>query len=185
MIFFIIRSSLLENYQDSILFKLWGVSFIPWIYMFLVGVFFQKNFSLFHKLLSNKALYLIPIYLLISFLTVNFSGLGTGNEINPLLFILLANVIFSIAYSFPALSKKILKGNDISYGVYIYHIPIVNLFMYYGFMSSFYDAMLVIIFTILMAIMSWLLIEKKCIQFKKHPLMSKLLFESNSNKQGN
>jgi len=71
MSFHIAHYSLIEDYDDNFLFKLWGVSFLPWIYMFLVGVFFQKNFAFFHRLLSGKILYLIPLYILVSYLSVH------------------------------------------------------------------------------------------------------------------
>ena len=45
-----------------------------------------------------------------------------GNGINPILFIPLAVLTFSFAYSFPMLSQKLLQRNDISYGIYIYHV---------------------------------------------------------------
>ncbi len=170
MLFHSVRYTLIDDYSNSLLFKLWGVSFIPWIYMFLVGVFFQKNFFILHRLLSKKILYILPLYLVISYFSVEYFGWKMGNGINPILYVFLAIVVFSFAYSFPSFSKSLLKGNDISYGVYIYHIPIINILIYYGYMSNIYYVFLTIAATIIMAIFSWIVIEKRSIKFKKHPL---------------
>ena len=159
-----------EEFHNNIIFKIWGVSFLPWIYMFLVGTLFQRNYSTLSRLLSGKVLYLLPVYLIFAYISVNYFGWTMGNGINPVLFVLLASLLFSFAYSCPALSNNILKGNDISYGVYIYHIPVVNLLMYYGYVSNISYVFMAITITILLAIIFWLLIEKNSMKFKKHPL---------------
>lgn len=172
MVFHIARYHFIKEYKENLLFKLWGVSFFPWIYMFLVGVLFQKNFSTLYRLLSGKVLYVLPVYLVCSYFLVHYFGweIGIGNGINPVLFFLLAILIFSFAYSYSALSSNIFKGNDISYGVYIYHIPVVNLLIYYGYITNASYVFVAIVVITLIAIASWLLIEKPSMKLKKHPL---------------
>jgi len=170
MAFHIFYFSLMDTHSDKFIFKLFGVTFIPWIYMFLVGVFFQKNFSAFHRFLSEKVLYALPVYLGITYFSVRYLGWETGNGIHPVLYLLLATSVFSFAYSFPTLSKNSLRGNDISYGVYIYHVPIINIFLYYGYVSHVSYFILAMIGTILMAALSWFFVEKRFMKFKKHPL---------------
>ena len=170
MLFHVSQYTLLHKYDENLLFKLFSVSFIPWIWMFLVGIFFQKNFSILHKILSGKVFYILPLYLAISFYSTTYFGWGMGNGINPILFIALAVLIFSFAYSFPMLSQNILKRNDISYGVYIYHMPVVNILMYYGYTSNVLHVAVAIIITILLAGLSWVIFEKNSIKLKKHPL---------------
>lgn len=112
-------------HADHILFKLVGVSFIPWFYMFLCGVFVQRNFDYFHGFFKNKFLIFFPIYLITAYLLSKL-GWGFGNSVHPIIFFLLLSVIFSAAYSHTSKSKQLLKGVDASYGIYIYHMPIVN-----------------------------------------------------------
>jgi len=138
--------------------------------MFLVGVFFQKNFITLHKALSGKVFYLFLFYLSASYFSVEYIGWSLGNGINPILYLFLAVLIFSFAYSFPKLSQKIFKGNDISYGVYIYHAPILNVLMYYGYTAKTLYAIVAIITLLLFAVVSWFCIEKNCLKLKKHPL---------------
>lgn len=158
------------HYDSSLIVKLLQVSFIPWIYMFLVGVFFQQNFLILHRMLSGKGLYVTIFYLAVSYISVNYIGLGVGNEINPILYLLLCVLIFSLAYSIPTFSKNILRGNDISYGVYIYHIPIINLLIYYGYVANMFYVVLTLLIAIFLAIFSWLVIEKNSMKFKKYSL---------------
>ena len=157
--------SLGEIYREYFLYKLWGVSFAPWLYMFLIGVFFQHNFDYFYKLLRGKSLLLIFIYLI----TYNF-GFSTGNEMHPLLFIVLSFLIFSFAYTIPKLSNSILHKNDISYGVYIYHIPIINLLIYYNYVGSANYFYLMICLVVVISITSWLIIERPILGLKKSAL---------------
>ncbi len=150
-----------HEYYENILFKLFGVSFIPWIWMFLIGILFQKNFITLHKILSGKVLYILPLYLTISFYSTTYFGWSMGNGINPILYIILAILVFSCAYSLPMLSQNLLKKNDISYGVYIYHIPVVNILIHYGYTTKISYVVVAIIVTILLAGLSWVIFEKK------------------------
>ena len=170
MLFHVGKYSFNQEYDENLLFKLFGVSFIPWIWMFLVGVLFQKNFVTLHKFLSGKALFILPLYLMISYYSTTYFGWSMGNGINPILYLFLASFVFSFAYSFPMLSQNLLKRNDISYGVYIYHIPVVNVLIYYGYTTKVVYVVAAIIATILLAGLSWFVFEKNSMKLKKHPL---------------
>ncbi len=163
MIIHFVYYSYKAEYSEVFIYKLLGVSFIPWFYMFLVGVLFQKYFSFVYKLLYGKILLLTTIYLLIMYIT----GWPTGNGINPILFLFLTTVIFSFSYTYPTFGNRILNGNDISYGVYIYHMILVNLFIYYGLISDKSYVAVIIILTIMIAIVSWLFVEKPSIKLKR------------------
>ncbi len=152
-----------SDYSEVFLYKLLGVTFIPWVYMFLVGILFQKHFTYIYKLLEGKILLLTGIYLFVIYI----SGWKLGNGINPFLFILLTTVVFSFSYTNPELGKKILKGNDISYGIYIYHMILVNLFIYYGLVSNISYVLVIILFTLIIAITSWFFIEKPSLKLKR------------------
>jgi peptidoglycan/LPS O-acetylase OafA/YrhL len=157
-----------KTHADEFFLKLVGVSFLPWFYMFLVGVFFQKNFDTMFRLLSSRFSLVLILYVLVGYLSVKFLGFSLGNRINPILYVLLAMLIFSLAFSFPMMSHKILRRNDISYGVYIYHIPVINIFIFYGLLSSFISLISVLVITVILAVLSWKFIEKPSLKFKRH-----------------
>jgi peptidoglycan/LPS O-acetylase OafA/YrhL len=166
LVLHLIHKKLTLTYTDEFSLKLLGVSFIPWVYMFFLGVIFQINFEKIHKLTEGKCLYLLVLYLVLSGCFSGYYGWDMGNSINPLLYLLLALSVFSLSYSLPSSSKKILGGNDISYGVYIYHIPIINIFLYYGFVAEIQYLILAIIGTLLLAMISWRLVEKPVLNTK-------------------
>lgn len=170
LIFNVLYYKLKGSYAENIFLKLYGVSFLPWFYMFLVGVYFQKNFEWIHRLLSGNFLVILMFYLFVVYISVSYLNFRLGNGIHPVLYVLLAMLTFSFAYSFSFLSNKILQRNDISYGVYIYHIPVINLFIYFGFVSNTISVIFALLATFILATMSWFLVEKPSLKLKKHPL---------------
>lgn len=154
------------NENSSIAEKLMMVSFAPWFYMFMVGAYISINRNLQTKILAISPLIYLGLYVVTYFFALEYN-LGTGNNINFISFILLCLLMFRLAYTNPSLSDQVLGGNDISYGIYIYHMPIVNLWLFckiQGTPISFVSAMLC---TICMAFISWYLIEKPALKLKK------------------
>lgn len=78
--------------------------------------------------------------------------------------IALAVVVFYVASRFKFLNN-FGKYGDFSYGIYIYHYPVVQLVIYYGWFDKGYSPLLVAIFilltSIVLGILSWFLIEKR------------------------
>lgn len=157
------------QYHGEVIYKLLRVSFLPWFYMFLVGIFVQKNFDFFYKHLAGKFYIVFPVYCLIGYLAVMLE-VPLGNNLNPLVFLFLVITVFSFAYSFVTLGKKLLQGNDISYGAYIYHMPVINFLIYSGYKGDLSYALYAISISIVLAVISWTLIEKPSMRLKKHPL---------------
>ncbi len=157
---------------EAFLVRLGYVTFIPWVFMFLLGILAQKNFELLYPLVRGRVIPIALAYGLIAFLSVEFLGWTTGNSITALLFPLLALTVLAAAFSEPTLARKVLRGNDVSYGVYIFHMPIINLLLYYGFGSRVGDVVLVLAITLAAAICSWFFIERVAIRKKRHPLVA-------------
>ena len=151
--------------------RAYGVSFVPWVYMFLIGTWAQRNFEWAIKLVKGRVLLLLVGYACMSFLMVDLLGLSLpGQRMDPLSYLVLAMLTLSVAYSAPTLANRILRRNDISYGVYIYHMPVVNLFIYVGFVGTFGYQILVFLITIVLATLSWLFIERPAMKLKRHAL---------------
>ena len=174
VLFFILNRlyAVLPDMADkSLLTKLIGVSFVPWFYIFLLGVLVQKNFELFHTYVAGKFHLVFPVYLFSAYM---LSGIGSafGNNSNPVVAVLLVLTVFSFAYSTPTLSTKVLRGNDMSYGIYIYHMPVVNLLLYSGLYRKTEYGFVALTACILLAAISWLMIEKPALRLKRHPLFT-------------
>ncbi len=146
---------------SSLAYKLVRYSFIPHFYVFLIGVIFQRLQLYKSRFIYNKGLYWFVGYVALNLLLVN--------HINPIVFtfsytILLAFCLLSLAYTLPGLSKKLLRTNDISYGIYIYHGLILTVIVQEKWSVP---VIVVIVLSYIMGYLSWISIEKPFIQRKR------------------
>jgi peptidoglycan/LPS O-acetylase OafA/YrhL len=158
------------RYESALWFKLVGVSFAPWFYMFLVGVFAQRNCSRLLPWLGGRWAPALAVYCLLAGLGSTLLRLNLGNTIGLPLFLALAALTFAAAFTHPQLADRLLRRNDISYGVYIYHMPVVNLLIALGLAGSAVGFPAALGLTLICAGLSWLLVEKPAMRWKRHPL---------------
>jgi peptidoglycan/LPS O-acetylase OafA/YrhL len=76
-----------------------------------------------------------------------------------------------MAYTFPGIGHKLLRGTDVSYGVYIYHGLLLNIMVALGHTGDNSHLYFVIGLTFLMAFLSWKLVEKPFINWKKETIV--------------
>lgn len=74
--------------------------------------------------------------------------------------------VLSMAYTKPKLSQNLLKSNDVSYGIYIYHSAYLHLFKILITGSALAAICLTLVSTLITAICSWLYVEKPALKFK-------------------
>jgi peptidoglycan/LPS O-acetylase OafA/YrhL len=165
-----IYMSAAPHYRSLMLFELVGVTFIPWVYMFLFGVFFQRNYEVLNRVVRGKFMPLLVAYCLVCWLASSGLGWVFGNSVHPVLFVILAFLILAAAFSNPNLSDRILRRNDISYGVYIYHMPVVNFLLAIGVAESRFRFPLALAITVVLASASWFCVERPALGLKRHPL---------------
>ena len=159
------------EYADTVSWKLFNVSFLPWFYMFLVGVLAQRNLDRLLPLAQR-----VPTtWLLLSYvgyaLAAGAAGLQLGNTIALPVFLPLAFLVIRAAFSGLREVSERLHKNDVSYGVYIYHMPFVNQLLFYE-RSGVGVLVGAIAASLAAATLSWFLVEKPCLRFKKHPMHS-------------
>ena len=154
------------NDGSNVYYKLFSVSFMPWLYMFMLGSLAYKYPYIASAVKRVHFLGVLGIFLASYFLTRDF---GWGNSINPISYLLMAMVTLKSAYTLPSLSDKFLKNNDISYGVYIFHMPIINYLLYQN-ITGFVGVLLAILLTFFIATLSWFMFEKKILSLKKYTL---------------
>lgn len=160
------------NARTEIVGKLIYVSFMPWIAMFLLGAYASTSEGLRNAILRINVLWLIGAYLTAYELSRRF-GLGVGNGINMVTFALLAALTLKCAYSRPDAASRILQRNDISYGVYIYHMPVVNFFFEKGLLlNSLFGVILALAATITLGTLSWIMVERPALRLKQATLRS-------------
>lgn len=168
--------SILFNYwisgleKENILYKLGSVSIFYYLFYFLFGVVFYMYWEKISKFFENKlvwwlAVYLAGYYFIGNQLNINFYKIDQFEKV--IFFALLSCVILSFAFSYTNLSNKILRGNDLSYGIYIYHMVIGDFFYQYHTIDKNSSKIWVFVLTMIAAYLSWIFVEKKVIKLKK------------------
>ncbi|HXO65194.1 MAG TPA: acyltransferase [Steroidobacteraceae bacterium] len=157
------------QHAGELWYKLTGVTFVPWFYMFLTGVLAQRNFQFVHKWLAGRLAPAVIVYCAVAWPWSVYVR-TFGNDLSPLFFAGLALIAFAAAFSRPGLSDWLLRRNDISYGVYLYHMPVVNLLLVLGFGGTLTGFALAMGATLLLALLSWIAVEKPALRLKRHAL---------------
>ena len=150
--------------QSGIATKILRASFLPYVYMFLFGIFLQRVKAQKFNFIAGKGWLWLPVFLILIKL-VPVTALT-----HVIAMLLLGVTVISLAYTRPDFGKKLLKGNDISYGVYIYHGIIINILIEEYKVYHIYDLFVVMVATIIIATLSWNFIEKPILRRKKQTL---------------
>lgn len=146
--------------------KIIRYTFIPHFYLFLVGVIFQRLRIYRYNFIYGKALYWIIGYVLFTmFLYDRFPRV----YFDMMQYLLLAFTMLSMAYTLPGLAGKLLRKNDISYGIYIYHGVLLTIIVQLKLVAH-VNLPTVLGVSALMGIISWMFIEKPFIRQKEQTI---------------
>ena len=150
------------------LFKLLHMTLIPHLWMFLLGIFIHRKFAALESWIEGKVIY----YLLAFVIFTGLQGAFIDGRSVPFYLaylpsrILLAFATLAGAYSFRPLSQWLLRGTDISYGIYIYHSVVINVMVQLGLMTSMRSVAAVYAISIVAALLSWHCVEKPALACK-------------------
>lgn len=159
------------EYADEVWWKLYRVSFAPWFYMFLFGVIVQRNFDTFVKLVFKLPVATSFIAYFAFALFLHSYGIPFDNSIPPYVYFPLAIMIFHLSYHLVDFSRRAIRGTDLSYGVYIWHMPLVNQLMYYRQGNeSVWEVIAVLMITTIVAWTSWHFLERNALKLKNYTL---------------
>ena len=155
--------------RSALSMKLLQVSFVPWVYMFMVGfvaAFFDRVAD------SVKRIpfwILVPPFLLSMFVVGTYEA-NASNRINPLSFAILSAVLLRLSTTrLPVLrsAQRFVANSDFSYGVYLYHMPVINMLIFLGWTSSGIGGGLAFTATMVAAALSWYLVERPSLRYKR------------------
>ncbi len=159
---YVLRSApLSEDVVEPLKEKLLRYSFIPHFYMFLTGVLLQRLNSHRSRWIAGKGPLWVAAYLAAYF------SLPHSAIIDVLSLQILAVATVSLAYTAPRLSESLFRGNDISYGVYIYHGLILNVFVQTGLREKWLYVLPVVGLTLAAASLSWRFVERPFLRQKQ------------------
>jgi peptidoglycan/LPS O-acetylase OafA/YrhL len=149
--------------------KLLQSTIAPYLFLFIIGMWFYVYHNKVLKYIENK-FPLWVILFIVFHLSISFFDLNMNFFIYIMKWLIFSFMLFSFAFSYRSLSQKLLKGNDYTYGIYIYHMLVINVFVHLGFIGDIKYLVLVFLFTIILSLLSWYIIEKPLLKLKKHSL---------------
>lgn len=134
-----------------------------WGWMFLLGTLVYKN----RVYIMNYFTYLyigFPALILIIYFhpdsSIFFSS--SGNKLGLLYYFAFCALILIFAFRTPFINLK----HDLSYGIYVWHMVVINLLITMGIRNF----SVMVLLTILSSIISWLLVERPMLKKKKYSL---------------
>jgi peptidoglycan/LPS O-acetylase OafA/YrhL len=142
----------------------------PYLWMFLVGVSIQRNWSTVRGWLFGRA-HLWGLGYLMLCAAARLLHVDTGgNNMSPVYLLPLAGLIVSLAMSAPQLSDSILRHHDVSYGLYLYHMLMIDLLLGLAAPSGWAPFAAAILVSFGLAVLSWTLIERPYLRGKRGAL---------------
>lgn len=145
-------------------------SFVTWLWMFLLGALAQSAFRRLRPLVADQSLAWGGLALAVGALSLVFDLPPwlhlPGNQIGLLNALTLGAACLSFAYSWPGLAARCLRGHDLSYGIYLFHMPIANALIATGIVGLL-GAAITCAGTLVMAFLSWTCVERRALKHKK------------------
>jgi peptidoglycan/LPS O-acetylase OafA/YrhL len=117
----------------TVIIKLLQVSIFPHLFNFLLGGMIYVLWDKIQNHIEGKGM--IWLVILLGYILLFGYGLQWvrisyyPNFFGFIYTTLLSITVISLAFTRKYLAHKILRGNDISYGLYIFHMPVVNFFL--------------------------------------------------------
>ena len=147
-----------------------GETLVPYLWMFLVGVSIQRNWSTVRGWLFGRAHWWGLGYLMLC-AAARWLHVDTGgNYLSPVYLLPLAGLIVSLAMSAPQLSDRILRHHDVSYGLYLYHMLVIDLLVGLAAPPGWASLAAATIVSFGLAALSWTFIERRYLRDKRGAL---------------
>lgn len=155
---------------DAALTKLLSVNVLTDLWEFLLGAACSIYWDRVKRFFEGRFLWWLAVYLAAALamkLHFGVDGLNThtNTPLMPLMTALMAGVVVSFAFTW-CRAASVLQGNDFSYGIYLYHLPIVITAERLGMAG--HGAMWFVVFagTIACAALSWYCVERPALRLK-------------------
>lgn len=155
-----------DSHANELWFKLIMCSMLPHFWLFLLGVLAQRKLEAIKKYFSGKLLFWLCVHILVCAAAPRLGFVAVSNIPGIPVSISLACVTLAAAFTMSTLSDRLLKNNDISYGVYIYHVLVINALLAVGISAGWYAVWITFLLTLLLATASWKLVELPTIKLK-------------------
>ena len=162
-----VRSTRQENMA---LYSVLDDDVFPYLFYFLAGVLSYLYFDKLKRFYIGKGMYWLALYLAYILVIGVYMDLYDQeyflNGYGLTGFLILSQTVISFAFTRPNLSHDLLRGNDISYGMYLYHLIIIGIFFKNGHYANNWAFLPIVSLTVAAAYFSWIFVEKPALSLK-------------------
>ncbi len=155
---------------EAALTKLLSINPLTDLWEFLIGAFCSIYWDRLRPFFEGKVLWWLAAYLgaavlMKMYFDVDSLNTHTNTPLMPLVTLLMAGVVMSFAFSWRN-AASILRDQDFSYGIYLYHLPIIVTLQLLGFAGQGTMWFVVLGGTLICAALSRFLVELPALRLK-------------------
>ncbi len=168
----LLRWLIFLRFHDGLATKVVDVTLAPYMLWFVLGILVGQNW----KRLSHSWVWFVTsvvVYFAIRWIWFDYRE--TAGPVYDVAFGLpLAYMVFWIGFNGWKKFNLLTRPGDVSYGIYIWHMIVVNSLLYFGAGSNLqgYSKLAMVLLTIavtyLIGLASWLLVEKRALRMKPY-----------------
>lgn len=148
-------------YHNKSVYDFMALTPIVWGWMFAFGILAVKHFNLVHRWIKYFPFVIVPLTVMIAIGDGPFFA-SASNRLGILYFSCYVGLILWFAFATPFVRLKF----DLSYGSYVWHMPVINMLL----VLSIPSVPLAFALTFVIASLSWFLIEKPALKLKRKSL---------------
>ncbi|MBS0151196.1 MAG: acyltransferase [Nitrospira sp.] len=148
-------------YRDKTFYDVLALTPIAWGWMFATGIFAVQHFAHLQRWLPYMPWVIVPVVAMIFFGQGVLFG-SSGNRLGLIYFSCYIGMVLWFAFVAPFVRVNF----DLSYGAYVWHMPIINLLLVLGVPS----VLLAVVLTFFSATLSWFLVERPALKLKQQSL---------------
>ena len=137
---------LLSSFLPEMICKLYNQTFVPYLWLFVLGMTLCEFFGILIPFLK-KFWYVFALIAAVLCLT----GWDISGSYSVFKSLMMAPAIIGFAYRFPKLQIK----QDFSYGLYIYHMIVINVMIHFGFVGNLLYVLVAFTISSLLAVLSY------------------------------
>ncbi len=165
--------------------KILFFTFLPNLWMFILGLLAWRNFDRIRVLVEGRFLLWSALFIALNYgLQFSYQTVGYTHEMpyNYLDMVYPAHWLYNASYALirgvlimwvlaaafsrPHLTEQVLRRQDISYGVYLYHMLLIGLMVSYGFVGSSLSLLTALVGAGILGFVSWITVEKRFLKLK-------------------
>lgn len=148
--------------------KLQMITPLPHLHMFLFGVLLQRNSTALKPYIEGRFLFWLGLLFASAIIKPAVHDATVADVLHILVSrLFLGLTAISAAFTGRAFSERLLRGNDLSYGIYLYHMLVLNAIYHLGLRHGQIYLLITIGVSAAIAMLSWRFIEVPVLALKK------------------